>query len=521
MEDQKRALSLLWDLGSVALAYGVLWLAAVFGAGLHGPAAPFWALKVFKADWPQWWIITLFSAAIGAALAIGFNPFRTGGEYGSARFARLGDLKKWGLLSKTGLILGVFHGRYIRFKESLSVLVVAPPGSGKSAAVIVPNLLSCGNSMVVVDVKEELYRLTAKHRKTFSKVYKFAPGEDDSAAWNPFSRKELPAGWDDVILLVGQIGAVLFAPATEKADPYWLNQGKSVFLAFALYLIHKNGETSIPGVRTFGLSQNDPQLLLAQIADEPGVPLRVLEEARKFITMADKQWSGVWGAFNDRLDVFADPRVAKNFTGCDFRITDLRTVRTTIYLKATPADIDRLAPCLAMFCEAAALRLISKDRAPGEFVVTFLPDEFPRLPKMEALVNLPAVSRGAGVNSVFVVQAKSQVVDKYGEQATLTLMNTCAYQLYFAQNESNLAESVSRAIGNRTRKKFSFSTSESRITRNTSEVNEGVPLVSSQDVMGMKLGELLILKQNSFPTPILAKSAYWAKDGAMKGLVTP
>jgi len=519
MEEHKRTLSLIYDIGALAVAYGVLVLAAYFGAGISGLAAPFWAMKAFKSSWPQWWLISLGASILGGALALGLNPFRSAGEYGYAKFATARDLKKWGLRAATGIILGVAWGLYIRFSEPLSVFVVAPPGSGKTAGIIIPNLLSCGNSTISVDIKGELYEKTAKRRATFSKVVRFAPGEDESVAWNPLSKTDLPAGWDDVVLRVSQIASVLYAPDKFTSDKTWINQGRAVFILFALYLIHKNGEASIPGVREFALSTPDAQRHIAQLADEPGVPTRVREDGYRFATMADRQWSGVFGEFNERLDVFADPRVARNFRRSDFSIQNIRKERTSIYLKVAPADIDRLSRCLGLFCESSCLGLISKERAPGEFFVTYFLDEFPRLPAMEALINLPAISRGVGVNAVFVVQSESQVADRYGKDKLETLKNTCAYHVYFAQNTIEVAERISRSIGPRTRKKLSFATSETRITRNTNESNEGVPLMTAQDVMGLPERRILILKQNNFPTPILAKDARWYLDAALKPLV--
>lgn len=519
MEEHKRTLSLIYDICALAVAYGVLVLAAYFGAGISGLAAPFWAMKAFKSSWPQWWLISLGASILGGALALGLNPFRSAGEYGYAKFATARDLKKWGLRAATGIILGVAWGLYIRFSEPLSVFVVAPPGSGKSAGIIVPNLLSCGNSTISLDVKKELFKLTAKRRATFSKVVQFAPGEDESMAWNPLSRDELPAGWDNIVLRVDQVASVLFAPENAKADTYWTSQGKAVFMLFGLYLIHKHGETSIPAIREFALSTPDAQRHIAELADEDGVPRRVKEEGYKFATKADKEWSGIFGSFNDRLDVFADPRVSRNFSRSDFSIQRIRQERTSIYLQVAAADMERLGRCLALFCEASCLSLVSRDRGPGEFVVTYFLDEFPRLPAMEAIINMPAISRGVGVNAVFVVQSESQVADRYGKDKLETLKNTCAYHVYFAQNTIEVAERISRSIGPRTRKKLSFATSETRITRNTNESNEGVPLMTAQDVMGLPERRVLILKQNNFPTPILAKDARWYLDAALKPLV--
>ncbi len=520
MEDHKKALSTLWDIGSVALPYAALvGLCFAFG-GFKGPGAPFWALKAFKADWPVWWIGSFGGCAIAAAVAAVSNPFRGGGEYGSARFATFDDVKKWGLFATAGVILGVFKGRYLRFENPLSVLVVAPPDSGKTAGIIIPNLLSCGNSTLNVDVKGELYEKTAKHRAKFSRVLLFAPGEKESVSWNPLSKAELPEDWDDVMLRVDRIAQILYtASAAENKDPTWLDNGKAVFRFYALYLVHKDGETSIPGVRAFALSQPDPQLAIAVICEEAGLPLRIKELGYRFVNMPDRQWGGVWGAFNDRLDVFSDPRVDRNFRTSDFQIESMRKERISLYLKVAPVDMLRLFRCLGLFIEFAALTLQTRERQPGEFLVTFFVDEFPRLPPMPTLLNMPALSRGYGVNVVFVVQGESQVVELYSEAGLATLKQTCGYRVYFSSNDEKVAQSISTAIGPRTRDKRSFSSAETRLTRNTSETTEAVPLLSAQDLMNLPPRSIVVLKQNNFATPVVAQDARWYLDRALKPLV--
>lgn len=518
MEESKRALALVYDVATVAAAYLVLVGLAHFIGGFDGMAAPFWALKAFKADWPTWWIASVCGCGVAGALVLGFNPFRGAGEYGSAKWAEEKDVKAMGLREDSGVIIGTLRGKYLRYSSSLSAFVIAPPDSGKTVGIVIPTLLSCGDSIIALDWKDELRRKTAPRRAQFSRVFWFAPGADDSAGWNPFSASNLPNRWEDRVIVIDRIASLLYAVG-PKDDPYFTGGGRRLFVMFAQYVLDRDKETSIPAIREFALGTPDPQKHIAKIADTMGVPIKVKEDGYTFAAMADKQWSGVWDNFVDRLDVFSDPRVAACFSRSDFSLPQLRSERLTVYVHARPDDVVRLTSCIAMFLESAALSLISRERAAGEQQVRFINEEFARLPPLPALVDLPALSRGYGVSSLYIFQAWSQAVDGYGEQKAKTLKNSCAFQVYFAQNENTVTEDISRSIGPRTRKKLSFSTSETRLTRNTSEGNEGVPLVLPQDVAGMKPGVILILRQNHIPTPIKAKDARWFLDRAMRDLV--
>lgn len=81
------------------------------------------------------------AAAAGFGALVNPHELRLKG-HGDARLASGRDLAKAGLLGPTGLILGQYGGRYIRMPETLSAILIAPPGSGKTAGIAIPNLVA-------------------------------------------------------------------------------------------------------------------------------------------------------------------------------------------------------------------------------------------------------------------------------------------------------------------------------------------------------------------------------------------
>ncbi len=92
---------------------------------------------------------------------------RTKGEYGNARLADKKELAQMGLNYEEGMMFGCFKNgskkppTFIRSNKPLATLIVAPPGTGKTASIAIPNLLSLPQSCVVLDIKVELYQKTA------------------------------------------------------------------------------------------------------------------------------------------------------------------------------------------------------------------------------------------------------------------------------------------------------------------------------------------------------------------------
>jgi len=67
----------------------------------------------------------------------------------------------WGSLSRRQRK----QGRLVRLPHAVHTMVVAPTGVGKGVSFVIPFLLSCEESCVVVDFKGELALLTAEHRR--------------------------------------------------------------------------------------------------------------------------------------------------------------------------------------------------------------------------------------------------------------------------------------------------------------------------------------------------------------------
>lgn len=507
----------------------IVWIYAALTVGIMVAGdQPFSPLLPISYWWqhqhtpPLHLILVTVAAVIPATALLVWNPWAIPNEYGSAHWASNREIRKMGLRANTGLLLGRTGRRFLRTDQPLSVLLLAPPGTGKTAGVVVPTLLSCGNSMIVNDVKGELYQLTSKRRAEFSKVVKFAPGQKDSCRWNPLGKEALPSDWNDIVVHVERIASVLFLGDEEsktKVD-YWPLEAASAFIFYALYLIHKNGETSIPEVRSFALAADDPQAAIAAILDEDdGLPARVTEEGNGLVAKADREFSGVFGTFKSKLNAFADPYVQRAMSGNDFAFADFRRERTTLYLTIKPEDIQRLAPLLRLLFEQAALYILSTAPKPDDYTITLVLDEFVRLGRLKEVLNMPALSRGNRGNAILIAQNHAQISELYGPNGPATLEGTCGYQIVLAQNDKNTAKAISEKIGNYTRKRTTRSTGGSGPFASTSTSFEGVPLVLPQDVMDMPQWHAIVLVQNHNAKPIKAKVIPWFKDRRLRKLV--
>src|SRR3954452_772401 len=83
-----------------------------------------------------------------------------------------------------------YDGSYLRMGGGEPVALHARTGTGKSVSMSIPNAFTWPGSMIVLDVKGEIFNATAGHRAAMGqKVYRFSPASLDnrSHCWDPFA----------------------------------------------------------------------------------------------------------------------------------------------------------------------------------------------------------------------------------------------------------------------------------------------------------------------------------------------
>ena len=183
-----------------------------------------------------------------------FNPYgKDIFQEKSARMANEKDIEKMGkrgtsLFKGFMIVLGRFKKKYIMLNETLSVLCVAPPGTGKTWGVVIPTILKCDTvSMIINDVKPELDYYTSGYRSGLGPVFIINwAGQDDPArgiyypSWNPLSPEHVPFQQEKRDLYVDSICTTLIADkASSTADPHWTISGRAALSGLIQFIISK------------------------------------------------------------------------------------------------------------------------------------------------------------------------------------------------------------------------------------------------------------------------------------------
>ena len=214
---------------------------------------PAWVTRfVMRPDLPA---ITPFIPLVAYGLVVNedflkeFNPHgKDRYDEKSSRKANEDDVKAMGLFKGFITVLGYWKKKPLMLNECLSTLCVAPPGTGKSSAVVIPTILECDTvSMIINDPKPELDRDTSGYRSTVGPVFIMNwAGQDDPEmgiyypSWNPLSPEHVPFLQEKRDLYVDSICTTLIADkASSTADPHWTISGRAALSGLIQYIVSK------------------------------------------------------------------------------------------------------------------------------------------------------------------------------------------------------------------------------------------------------------------------------------------
>ncbi|KFX63328.1 type IV secretion system protein VirD4 [Paraburkholderia fungorum] len=431
--------------------------------------------------------------------------------------------------SLPSIVVGVWRGRYLRFAGQQFVLLAAPARSGKGVGVVIPNLLSFPDSVVVLDVKQENYAVTAGFRKACGQdVYLFNPFAEDGRThrYNPLS------AISDGLFRVGDIlaiGYALYPPGGH--DDFWKDQARNLFLGIVLLLCEwrdarRAGKgSSIPSYPvTMGevLRQSSGNgmpvktyLQRALVQHRSLLTGQCVDALNRFLSNDDKVLASVLATFNAPLTIWANPVVDAATSANDFDLRDMRRRRMSVYIGVTPDHLSEAA-LLVNLVFSQLINLNTKQLPEADPTLRFqcllLLDEMTAIGKIHILARAVAYMAGYNLRLLSIVQSIAQLESVYGRADARTFITNHAMQILYAPREQKDANDYSEMLGTLTDQSRSVSRSNAifggRGGSSESVSEQRRPLLLPQELKELGREKEIIVLENT--KPILAdKICYW------------
>lgn len=496
--------------------------------------------KVTLLTWPRYWIAYgnlpatkshLLQSAFGATVAclaplamLFIKPRQK--LHGEARFARRTDIGKAGLLTNEGdgVIVGRLGSAFLTagLRDYPHVMLAAPTGSGKGVGVVIPNLLNYNHSVIVLDIKQENWTLTAGFRKQCGhEVYLFDPASSSRRThrWNPLAyvRDDPGLRVDDV----QKIGNIIF-PDVPGTDPIWTASCRSLFLGLVLYVFETEGKTRTLGQvarEAFG----DENALSAALAAryEEGRPLSPACESAlaDYLNTAETTRTSIRKTFTSRFELFLNPIIDAATSANDFDLQALRKRRMSVYIGITPDNLSRMAPILNLFFQQVVdlnTRELPEHNKALKYQCLLILDEFRSLGKLPLIVEAIAFLRGYGLRLLPIFQSPGQVREVYGKDAAESFFQNHALRISYTPADFETASEISRELGNNTVRTESLSrpTAFGQGQRSVSESEQSRALLLPQEALALGKDEVLLFPRGF--RPIRATKIRWYQEAIFK-----
>ena len=414
-------------------------------------------------------------------------------SYGTARWAYLAELRQRGMLGGdgSGLIIGQGEGKpsypegvkalfnrrlaardavttflqsgqgqlvpkprhFVRLTESVHTVVAAPTGFGKGRSCIVPFLVTCPDSCVVIDMKDgENAKKTAKAREDMGhRVVLVDPFNAVTAHPDTYNPMDLispasPTAIEDCRALA----EALVVRTGRETDRFW-DDSAEIWLG-----------SMICAMVTFPPPhQRNLQSVRAQLAD----PLR--RAATIEMMCQSPQWQGMLSRFGHTLKnyqgktrdsvlaatnrhlMWADSiAIADSISQSSFNPADLLKGNMTIFL-ILKTEHHRTHSALVRLWISSMLRVCIKGGLQNRTNVQFLCDEAFSLGRLEQLSDVLGIGRGYGLRMQLYYQDLGQIRKCWPDGADQTLLANTT-QVFFGVNDPITADYISTRIGEKT-----------------------------------------------------------------------
>ena len=393
----------------------------------------------------------------------------------------------------SALLLGVNHWypQFRRFvvvrstktrKELGNLLVVAPTRLGKGLLAI-SQLLSWQQSIVVNDIKGELFSATAGYRSTLGPVFVIDP-TGIGHCYDPLTGKET----EDQ--LFSSASHLLFDP--NERDPIF-SQRATVMLAQLFAAAKREGIPAIPYVRQItrlGLEATAKRLNTLS----PDLATQFLDVSLSEVKFSDRFLHSAWSTLTTKLRPLLTETVVRCFTHSDFTPETLMRgdKPVTVYLRWKEQDLETLAPLVRLLWGSIINELITvydSNEGKGCKPVLLLIDEAGRT-AIPYLADQATTVVGRHIYLWIAIQSLSQLEAVYGKEKAQIMRDNVETQVYYRPQDLLTAKYLEDRAGMKSGFAKSSTVRDGPV-HSEGQAERPVALITAQEVMQLRDEEII------------------------------
>ena len=469
-------------------------------------------------------------------------------EFGSSDFATMKDIKKefttWHFgknQNAGGMVVAIENNKYYVDTSSNHTLIVGNTGSGKTVSVIDPlifNLADNNESMIINDVKGELYKTTYDYLKNKGYDIKVINLRDtnNSDFWNPLTiayQYHKEKNFEKEIEIINDLSNSICEDVTSR-DKYWQESSSSVLSALCLALIE---DCKTEDQAHFHSIYN----LLVEHGAKKYKDNNSLDQyfnERPFGNVAKNLYSSgnfargetratIFSILAAKLRIFGDTGVSYITSKTSFNIKDIGKRKTAIYLIIPDEKISRHF-IGSLFINQVYQTLVEEaqkyDDGKLPVRVNFILDEFSNMVKISEFSKKLTVARSRNVRFYLVIQDFNQLQENYREMSG-TIKSNANNLVYLLTNDYNTAREISNRLG-----KYTIATTRTSSSNRYGKIDFNLSsdtsltardLRTTDELINFKVGDAIILRTRMSPikTKLKQISDYPIKYKTVKEII--
>jgi type IV secretion system protein VirD4 len=448
--------------------------------------------------------------------------------YGRAKFATKAEIKAAGFFTPkdNALIVGKVGKDYLHYGGQQFAILAAPTRSGKGVGIVIPNLLTYKESVVVLDIKQENFSLTSGFRQAYGhEVFLFNPFAEDGRThrWNPLTyiTSDVRGRVSDIM----SIALMLYPVGADGKDQFWKGQAQNVFLALVLFLLEYQDHQRELGCPESSLNPVCIGAVL-QLSTADGVPLAehitalsersVLSQQAKtafsgLLANNEETFASIMGTFKEPLLPWLNPVVNAATAADDFLLTDVRKKKMTVYIGILPNKIADAKLIVNLFFSQLInenTRQLPQENPELKHQCLLLMDEFTTLGRVEIIAKSLSYIAGYNLRLFPIIQSIAQLDSTYGKDDSRTMLTNHALQILYTPRAQSDANDYSEMLGYESVKK----TSKSYAREKSKSVNEEKrALMLPQELKAMSNDSEIIIFEG-MSNPIMCSKIKYYKD---------
>lgn len=373
---------------------------------------------------------------------------------------------RWEIACKGGgSYLGVDEdGEWVAADPESAVMVLGPPRSGKTSAVMIPALLGASGPAVSTSTKPDVMRATMRARKQLGDVWLFDPAGQESKlpsrvrrlCWSPVAA----AGtWDQALITARAMTACTQVGKGTTAEHHW-SERAAALLAPLLYAASLTGRP-IEEVLRWTLRQDMTEAL------------EILGNQHKHETAANvligiertdaRERSSIYSATAGVLAAYNADATRRSAKDPNFDPKRFAQSTDTIYITAPEHKQALCAPLIVGLLEQIRHAVYQQAHSHNQGArMLWALDEVANIAPIHDLPALVSQAGGQNLQVMVGLQDLSQARTRWGEAAADGFMSLFQTRLILnGIADSKTLESISIALGEYDRKLYSASTGRS------------------------------------------------------------